>query len=122
MSCSNSVTKFVITKGFSNEFIFTIKADGSTSPITIQSSDSFTAVIRLLSTGAVAATIPMTVASASEGKVRLVVSSGIAASLISSKGAEEDRYYNKPTYSLVLDCNTSAKGRFLARVPYVYVD
>ena len=34
MSCS-SVTKFVITKGLSNEFVFTIKQDGSTLPITI---------------------------------------------------------------------------------------
>lgn len=121
MSCS-SVTKFVITKGFNNEFIFTIKADGSTSPIVIKPSDTFTAVIKLLSTGAVAASIPLTVVSASDGKVKLSIRATVASSLISSRGAEEDRYYPRPTYSLVLDCKTAANGPFLAKVPYVYVE
>lgn len=121
MSCSR-VTKFVITKGFSNEFIFTIKADGSTSPITIEPSDTFTAVFRLLSTGAVAATIPMTVVSASEGKIKMEVKQIIAEHFITAKGGEEDRYYTKPTYSLVIDCKTSAEGNFLVKVPYVYID
>lgn len=121
MSCS-SVTKFVITKGFSNEFVFTIKRDGSTLPIVIEPSDTFTAAIKLLSTGAVATSIPLTVESAPNGKVKLVISSSIASSLISSKGAEEDRYYTRPTYSLILDCNTAANGPFLAKVPYVYVE
>ena len=121
MSCS-SVTKFVITKGLSNEFVFTIKQDGSTLPITINPSDTFTAVIKLLSTGAVAASIPLTVESAPNGKVKLVISSTVTNSLISSRGAEEDRYYPRPTYSLVLDCKTVANGPFLAKVPYVYVE
>ena len=121
MSCS-SVTKFVITKGFSNEFVFTVKQDGSTLPIVIEPSDTFTAAIKLLSTGEVAASIPLTVESAPVGKVKLVISSDVADSLISSKGAEEDRYYTRPTYSLVLDCNTAANGSFLAKVPYVYVE
>lgn len=121
MSCS-SVTKFVITKGFRNEFVFTIKEDGSTLPIAIKPTDTFTAVIKLLSTGAVAASIPLTVVSAPIGKVKLVISPAIADSLISSKGAEEDRYYTRPTYSLVLDCKTAANGPFLAKVPYVYVE
>lgn len=121
MSCS-SVTKFVITKGFSNEFVFTIKQDGSTLPITIEPSDTFTAVIKLLSTGEVAASIPLTVESALNGKVKLVISSVVANGLISARGAEEDRFYAKPTYSLILDCKTAANGPFLAKVPYVYVE
>lgn len=121
MSCA-SVTKFIITKGFSNEFVFTVKQDGSTSPIVIAPSDTFTAVIKLLSTGAVAASIPLTVESAPNGKVKLVISPDVADGLISARGAEEDRYYPRPTYSLVLDCKTTANGPFLAKVPYVYVE
>jgi len=124
MSCAASgvVNKFVITRGVVNTFFFTIKANGSTLPITISESDTFTAVFRLLETDTTALTKALTVENADNGKVKLVISPSEANEMQKLRGGKEDRYYLSPTYSLTLLCNTAANGEFIARVPHVYVD
>lgn len=118
--CSNE--KFTITKGVDNEFTFTVKRSASTLPIEIVPSDTFVAHLRKLSDGVVVLTTPLTVVDALSGKVRLFVSTAMTEQLEKKLGAPEDRYYARPVYSLVLECDTEANGAFLAKVPHVYID
>ena len=46
MSCD--VARFTIVKGVDNSFTFTIKANGTTLPMTIEVGDNFTASLALL--------------------------------------------------------------------------
>lgn len=114
--------KFVITKGLDNTFVFTIKADGSTLPMEIVSGDTFVAMLRELDTNTVVLTKSMTVTDMLSGKVELVITSAETDSLTSERGDKVDRYYNKPTYSLIVDANTQNNGNFIAKVSEIYVD
>jgi hypothetical protein len=121
MSCD--VAKFTITKGLDNTFVFTIKADGSTLPIFIDPSDSFTASLVLLSDrSSVALSKPLVIKDANSGQVALTITAAETASLISEMGSKTDRYYLRPVYKLVIDCSTLQNGDFIAKVPEVYVD
>jgi hypothetical protein len=122
MSCD--VAKFTITKGLDNTFVFTIKADGSTLPMTMTAGDTFTATLVDLETGATPISEkPLTKdADLASGKVTLVVTSAEAAGLTSERGSKTDRYYLRPTYKLIIDCSTANNGDFIAKVPEIYVD
>ena len=124
MSCS--VAKFTITKGVDNTFLFTIKADGSTLPMEITGTDTFVADLVPLdpedtTTGlsAVSLTLPSNLLS---GKVTLDIPESSTLTLVSDKGTKTDRYYLRPTYKLIIECNTANNGNFIAKVPEVYVD
>lgn len=119
---ANCSYNFAITKGVDNTFVFTIKADGSTLPIEIDSTDTFTAYLKKLSDDSIALTKPLTVADSLGGKVNLVVTSIEADALESEKGTKADRYYLRPMYKLVIECSTVANGDFVAKVDEVYVD
>lgn len=122
MAC-DVVTKFTITKGLDNNFEFTIKAQGSTLPMVIvEPDDTFTMELVKLSDESVALSKALTVSDANGGKVALVITEAEAAALVSDKGSKADRYYLRPTYKLVIDCNTTNNGNFIAKVPEVYVD
>ena len=121
MSCD--ITKFTVTKGLNNTFIFTIKADGTTLPMEIvEVSDTFQAQLILLSDGSVALTKSLTVTNAAAGQVSLTLLAAETANLVVDKGSKTDRYYVRPTYKLILDCSTANNGDFIARVLEVYVD
>lgn len=120
MSCD--VAKFTITKDLDNTFVFTIKADGSTLPMEIVSTDTFTALLIGLETGNTVLTKPLTVENSLSGKVGLLITAAETSSMLSDKGNKTDRYYLRPAYKLVIDCNTTNNGVFLAKVPEVYVD
>jgi hypothetical protein len=128
MSCD--VTKFVISKEVDNNFTFTIKQDNSTLPLSIEISDTFLADLIPLGDftfgeGMPAGTfddISMSVLDAPNGKISLVIPETDTQWLTIDKGARVDRYYTRPTYKLVLKCNTVNNGNFIAKVPEVYVD
>jgi hypothetical protein len=120
MSCD--ISKFVITKGLDNNFIFTIKADGSTLPMTIEVSDTFQAHLVDLSNDTTVLTKNLTVVDATNGKTSLVVTAAETATLTGDKGGKVDRYYLKPVYKLLIECSTVNNGDFIAKVPEVYVD
>lgn len=120
MSCD--VAKFIITKGLDNTFVFTIKADGSTLPMVIDPTDTFTASLIQLSNDYTALSKPLVVTDALSGKASLTITSAETASLVAEKGAKADRYYLRPVYKLVIDCTTVNNGNFIAKVPEVYVD
>lgn len=124
MSCSGNVAndRFIITRGVDNTFVFTIKQNGSTLPIVVDSGDTFVGILRDLTTDAIVSTKNLTVESAENGRVRLEYLSTETNSMVRDRGGKEDRFYLRPVYSLTLVCNTLVNGEFLARVNSVYVD
>jgi len=132
MSCD--VTKFTISKGSDNTFIFTIKQDNSTLPLTIENTDTFSAKLILLSDNSVVHTYPITTpttgsSDALNGKITLIIPSadtyGVGSgtdSLVRDVGSKVDRYYARPTYKLIIECSTVNNGDFIAKVDEVYVD
>jgi hypothetical protein len=129
MSCDTN--KFVISKGVNNNFTFTIKQDNSTLPLEIEVADTFLAdLIPLGDAFAFDGGMPtdtfndivMVVEDAPNGKISLAISESDTQWLVIDKGARVDRYYTRPTYKLVLKCNTVNNGNFIAKVPEVYVD
>lgn len=112
---------FVLNKGLTNEFIITIKQQGSTDPMLIDVSDTFTTKLYFLGTNKeAAANIVTTVESAIGGKLKIVFND--VDGLVSERGEKVDRYYLKPTYRLAIDCKTLNNGNFIAKLPNVYVE
>lgn len=105
-----------------NNFVFTIKADGSTLPMEIVVGDTFTASLVTLSSGTIVLTKSLVVEDMLNGKVSLLITSAETSSLVTDKGTKTDRYYLRPTYKLLIDCSTTNNGDFIARVSEVYVD
>ena len=130
MSCDNS--KFVISKGVDNTFTFTIKQDNSTLPLTIEGADTFVADLIPLNEDFdfpaemtdrdTFNAMAMSVEDAANGKISLLIPEANTQWLLADKGARVDRHYLRPTYKLVLKCNTVNNGAFIAKVPEVYVD
>lgn len=120
MSCTDD--KFTITKGLNNTFIFTIKADGETTPMAIVGGETFTAQLVKLSDSTTVLTKTLSVEDALNGQVKLLITSSDTSSLVIDKGDKTDRYYLRPVYKLVIECRNTGNGDFIAKVPEVYVD
>lgn len=116
------MSKFVINKGMSNEFIITIKQNGTTLPMTIDVGDTFVTKLVKLSDGNVVASPTTVVSSAANGQITVTFSDVEVAALVAERGARSDYYYSKPMYKLVIDCDTMNNGKFVAKVPKVYVE
>jgi hypothetical protein len=127
-----STSKFVLNRNMDNEFIITIKQTGTTLPMELTSTDTFTAKLINLSDGNTVLGIPFQttenttrVELADElltGKIHIIVTEADVNTLTRSVGPEEDRYYLKPNYKLVLECDTLNNGKFIAKIPEVYVE
>jgi hypothetical protein len=124
MSCGTTSkdNRFVITRGVENTFVFTVKANSSTLPMEIDAGDTFVGILRDIATDVVVLTKNLTVESALNGTVRLVLTAMETSSMVRERGPKEDRFYLSPVYSLTLVCNTLVNGDFLAKVNWVYVD
>lgn len=130
MSCY--VDKFVISKGVDNTFTFTIKQDNSTLPlIIVEGTDTFVADLLPLHeafdypVGMPANTfndMAMSVVDAANGKITLTILEAGTQWLTADRGGRADRHYLRPTYKLVLKCDTVNNGDFIAKVAEVYVD
>ena len=116
------MSKFVINKGMSNEFIITIKQNGTTLPMMIEPSDTFSSKLMKMSDGTVAGTLVTTVVDAPNGKIKVVVDSTLANTLEAAKGDKADLWYSKPRYKLAIECDTVNNGKFVAKVEKVYVE
>ena len=116
------MSKFVITKGTSNEFIITIKQNGTTLPMAIEPTDTFVAKLLSIKDGSVVATFTTNVINAQNGKIKLVLGSDVVGILQIERGDRADYYYSKPLYKLVIDCDTVNNGKFVAKVHKVYVE
>lgn len=125
----SGTTKFVITKGIANEYYIIIKQDDSTLPMVIEPTDTFEVKLFKLSDSSLVATIGMTsgvngqisVYDANNGKLKIVLSDALVASLVMERGDRADYYYSKPIYRLIIDASTRNNGDFIATVDKVYV-
>ena len=115
-------SKFVISKGGSNEFIITIKQNGTTLPMVIEPTDTFEAKLLTMCGGEVVATLTTNVLNANNGKIKLVLDDSVVETLKTEKGDRADYCYSKPLYKLVIDCDTVNNGKFVAKVHKVYVE
>lgn len=126
MSCN--IAKFTITKGVENTFVFNIKANGSTLPMVIDDTvgfeDTFQATIISLDPEVTVPflTKPLTITSAINGQVTLTITEAEADTAVVDKGSKTDRYYSRPVYKLIIDCDTTNNGKFIAKVAEIYVD
>ncbi len=116
------MSTFVITKGTSNEFIITIKQNGTTLPMVIEPIDTFNAKLLSMKDGSVVATFTTNIVNAQNGKVKLTLDSNTVNGLSIERGERADYYYSKPLYKLVIDCDTVNNGKFVAKVHKVYVE
>ena len=116
------MSKFVITKGTSNEFIITIKQNGTTLPMAIEPTDTFNAKLLSIKDSSVVATLATSIVNAQNGKIKLTLDSNTVNDLSIERGERADYYYSKPLYKLVIDCNTVNNGKFVAKVHKVYVE
>lgn len=115
-------SKFVVSKGGSNEFIITIKQNGTTLPMEIKDTDKFEAKLVNISDGVEVATLTTNVINAKNGKIKLVLSKSQVDGLNMERGDRADYFYSKPLYRLVIDCDTINNGKFVAKVHKVYVE
>ena len=116
------MSKFIINKGMSNEFIITIKQSGTTLPMVITDTDTFVTKLIKMVDDSVVATVVTTVVSKPNGQIKIVVPAEVAAGLEVAKGDKDDLYYSKPRYKLAIDCDTANNGKFVAKVEKVYVE
>lgn len=114
------MSKFVLNKGMSNEYIITIKQNGTTLPMVISQGDTFAAKLMKLSDDTVVSTPTVSVHDANNGKIKMVFS-GLD-TLDAIKGDKADGYYLIAGYKLLIDCNTANNGKFVAKVSKVYVE
>lgn len=123
--------KFIITRNIDNEYIITIKQDGSTLPMVIDPTDSFTLSLIKLDSDEVIAVIDNLVATVNgeisihdinNGQIKVIFNTALTSTLTKERGKKVDRYYNKPTYRLSIEANTLNNGKFTAKVVEVYID
>ena len=115
-------SKFVVSKGGSNEFIITIKQNGTTLPMVIEPTDTFEAKLLTICGGEVVATLTTNVLNAQNGKIKLVLANTDVDKLNVARGDRADYCYSKPLYRLVIDCDTVNNGKFVAKINKVYVE
>lgn len=121
MACSPS--KFILNRNASNEFVITIKQSGTVLPMVIGVSDTFTATLIDLETDTlVPILITTSVVDGTNGKIKVVFDQNVVNTFTVSKGSKVDKYYLKPSYKLVIACDTATNGKFVAKFPEVYVE
>ena len=124
------MVKFVIDRGIDNEYIITIKANGSTLGMQIEPTDIFEVRLYRKCSDELVATVGMTedvngvvdVYQAAGGKIRILLKQALVNSLVASKGDKVDGCYPKSEYRINVICNTANNGKFTAKLANVYVE
>ena len=113
-----------------NEYIITIKANGSTLGMEIEPTDTFEVRLYRKCSDELVATINMVedangvvdVYQATNGKIRVLMKEALVSSLIASKGDKVDGCYPKSEYRINVICDTVNNGKFTAKLANVYVE
>ena len=124
------MVKFVIDRGMDNEYIITIKANGSTLGMQIAPTDTFEVRLYRKCSDELVAAIDMTedtngvvnVYQAAGGKIRILLKQALIDTLVASKGDKVDGCYPKSEYRLSVICDTANNGKFTAKLANVYVE
>lgn len=113
-----------------NEYIITIKANGSTLGMQIESTDTFEVRLYKKCSDELVATIGMVedangvvdVYQTNNGKIRILLKQALANTLVASKGDKVDGCYPKSEYRISVICDTANNGKFTAKLANVYVE
>ena len=124
------MVKFVIDRGMDNEYIITIKANGSTLGMQIEPTDTFEVRLYRKCSDELVATLGMTedvsgmvdVYQAAGGKIRILLKQALVNSLVATKGDKVDGCYPKSEYRINVICDTANNGKFTAKLANVYVE
>ena len=124
------MVKFVIDRGMDNEYIITIKANGSTLGMQIEPTDTFEVRLYRKCSDELVVTIGMIedtngvvdVYHAEGGKIRILMKEALVNSLVASKGDKVDGCYPKSEYRINVICDTANNGKFTAKLANVYVE
>ena len=124
------MVKFVIDRGTDNEYIITIKANGSTLGMQIEPTDTFEVRLYRKCSDELIATIGMIedangvvdVYHAPGGKIRILMKEALVSSLVAPKGDKVDGCYPKSEYRINVICDTANNGKFTAKLANVFVE
>ena len=128
---ASKVTDFTISKGLSNEFIFSIKQNDSLLPMIIDPTDSFKLMLFNLETDLLEVTLysthsisdgEITIHNASNGQIKVIMTEVLSNRLKKDRGTKADRYYLKPTYRLIIEGDTVNNGKMISKIDRVFVD
>lgn len=122
--------KFMINKDMDNEYIITIKANGSTLGMQIEPTDTFEVRLYRKCSDELVATIKMIedangvvdVYQTNNGKIRVLLKQTLVNTLVASKGDKVDGCYPKSEYRISVICDTANNGKFTAKLANVYVE
>ena len=124
------MVKFIINRDMDNEYIITIKANGSTLGMQIEPTDTFEVRLYRKCSDELVTTINMIedangvvdVYEAINGKIRILLKQTLANTLVASKGDKVDGCYPKSEYRISVICDTVNNGKFTAKLANVYVE
>jgi hypothetical protein len=117
-----SVPRFTLSRNVDNEFIFTVKENGTTTPMVIDPQDTFLLKLVLLEDNeTIDFSKYLEVETAIDGRLRFFITKEEVDELVSERGPKPDRYYLKPVYKLYIEANTVVNGVFVATIGQVYV-
>ena len=124
------MVKFIIDRGMDNEYIITIKANGSTLGMQIDPTDTFEVRLYRKCSDELVATVGMVenenglveVYQEANGKIRILLKQALVDTLVASKGDKVDGCYPKSEYRLNILCDTVVNGKFTAKLANVYVE
>lgn len=116
------VTQFTITKGNPLDFYIVIKESGTTTPLELDPSDTFTYTLLNKSDDTIyAQDVTMSISDALNGEVKGTITTSVSDTLPIKKGSAEDGYIPRPNLRLVVNGSTVAQGPFVAAIEDVYV-
>lgn len=117
-----TITDFTIIKGKALEFFITIKEDGTTVPLELDVSDTFTFSLVDKKYGTKYITDKtMTISDALNGEISGVITAIESATLPTKKANAEDYFIPRPNLRLVVHGDTLSQGEMTALIEDVYV-
>lgn len=117
-----TVTDFTVIKGKALEFSVLVKENGTTLPLTLDPTDTFTfSLVDKRTSVKYITDKPMTIIDALNGEVSGIISAEESATLPVKKAAAEDYYIPRPNLRLVVKGDTVAQGEMTAFIEDVYV-
>mgnify|MGYP003595184105 FL=1 len=129
---ATAVKNFTINRGLVNDFIFTIKQNKTFLPVVITITDTFRLQLINQDTNIIEYEIDNTnlsnpnghieIFNAANGQIKVIMNPIMTSTLEKEVGPKEDRYYNKPSYRLVIEGNTVNNGHMVSKIKNVYID
>lgn len=116
------MTDFIIYTNRDNEYTFTIKENGQTTPLVLDAGDTFEARLINKEKRTSVGSFTLTIENGAGGVVALSVPAAATTTLVSDRRGSADKYELKANYELHIYTDTLNGGKFTIKVPEVFVD